>query len=69
MTKAEVVKIWRREILPLVKQEYEQDGIPDYPARREAWNNWTDHLCKTGLITLHQYENWVGPPENNRRRR
>ena len=26
------------EILPFIQEEYEQDGIPDIPARSEAWN-------------------------------
>ena len=49
------------EILPIVKSTYEQDGIPDWPARSEAWNNWTDGLCKDNLISDWQYENWTQP--------
>lgn len=33
----------------------------DYVAKREAWNNWTDGLCKDGTITSWQYENWDQP--------
>ena len=33
----------------------------DSIAKREMWNNYTDALCKEGLITLHQYENWGQP--------
>lgn len=33
----------------------------DYVAKREAWNNWTDGLCKDGQITSWQYENWDQP--------
>ena len=43
------------EILPMVKETYEQDGQPDWPARSEAWNNWTDSLCKDGQISDWQY--------------
>ena len=32
-------------ILPMVQEQYEQDGIADYPARREAWNNWGHPPC------------------------
>ena len=49
------------EILPIVKSAYEQDGIPDWPARREAWNNWTNGLCHDKLISDWQYENWSQP--------
>ena len=30
----------------------------DSIAKREMWNNYTDALCKDGVITLRQYENW-----------
>ena len=33
----------------------------DYVAKREAWNNWTDGLCKDRQITSWQYENWTQP--------
>ena len=51
-------------ILPVVRFAYEQDGIPDIPARCEAWNNWTDALCQGGQISDWQYENWSHPPCN-----
>jgi hypothetical protein len=35
----------------------------DKPAIRQAWNDYTDYLCKAGLITQHQYDTWLGPPE------
>ncbi len=49
-------------ILPCVVAEYEQDGRPDWPARSEAWNNWTDALCKGDQISDWQYENWSQSP-------
>jgi hypothetical protein len=49
------------DILPFIQDEYEEDGEPDWPARREGWNNWTDSLCKDGLISDWQYENWSQP--------
>ena len=49
------------EILPFIQEQYEQDGEPDWPARREAWNNWTDSLCQDGLISDWQYDNWSHP--------
>jgi hypothetical protein len=61
MTKREVLAIWRAEILPAVKAQYEQDGKPDRPARAEAWNVWTDQLCKDGQITARQYREWCVP--------
>jgi len=49
------------DILPFIQDEHEEDGEPDWPARREAWNNWTDALCKDGQISDWQYENWTHP--------
>ena len=49
-------------VLPGVIDAYEQDGEPDGPARSEAWNNWTDSLCKSGEISDWQYANWSQSP-------
>ena len=52
-------------ILPIIQRTFEKDGIPDNPARCEAWNNWTDSLCKNRQISDWQYENWSHPPCND----
>ena len=52
-------------ILPIVQRTFEQDGEPDNAARSEAWNNWTDSLCKSRIISDWQYENWSHPPCND----
>ena len=57
----DAVEYFNCDILPSVEKEYEQDGIPDWPARRETWNNWTDMLCKNEQISDWQYENWSQP--------
>ena len=54
MTKAEALKEFRFLFRPFIKRG---DAI----AARQAWNNWTDALCKEGAITLNQYENWGQP--------
>ena len=61
MTWQQASDYFREEILPGVVEHYEQDGIPDGPARRETWNNWTDSLCKDGEISDWQYANWSHP--------
>ena len=58
MTKAEALKQFR--------EMYKQFPLTigrrsDATAKREDWNNYTDMLCKDGLITLKQYENWGQP--------
>ena len=58
---AQAVETFNCEILVYVEKQHEQDGIPDWPARSEAWNNWTDSLCKNGQISDWQYENWTHP--------
>ena len=58
---ADACNIFEFEILPMVKEYHEQDGEPDNAARCEAWNNWTDSLCKNGIISDWQYENWSQP--------
>jgi hypothetical protein len=67
VTKAQAVAEFRADLLPYVKLRFERDGRgPDYPARREEWNNWTDALCREGRITLKQHESWTHPPECGR---
>ena len=61
MTRDEAIEIFDNCILPIVVEEYEQDGRPDEVARRETWNNWTDGLCKDRDISDWQYENWTHP--------
>mgnify|MGYP005820667385 FL=1 len=57
----EAVEYFNSTILPSIRQQYEQDGIPDIPARSEEWNNWTDSLCKSDIISDWQYANWSQP--------
>ena len=59
---AQACETFTTEILPMIQEAHEQDGIADYPARREAWNNWTDALCQDGEISDWQYENWSQSP-------
>ena len=61
MTKLAVIKDFRAHVLPGIRAAYEQDRRIDYPARREAWNNYTDYLCKEGLISEHAYDTWACP--------
>lgn len=54
MTKREALACFRETILPSIPRG-------DKPMQREAWNNFTDSLCKVGEITLKQYESWSNP--------
>ena len=44
------------EIAPLVIAQYGED---DQPAINEAFNNWTDSLCKDGEIHTEHYNDYV----------
>ena len=65
ITFAQACEIFELDLLPYVKQDYEQDGVPDMPARRECWNNWTDNLNRDGQISDWQVYNWGHPPCND----
>lgn len=56
VTKQEVEKLFMER-----HAEYSILSETDKVANREVWNNWTDMLCKTGVITEHQYNNWTYP--------
>ena len=62
MTWNQAYESFENYVLPYTIEAYEQDGQPDWPARREAWNNWTDGLCKDGEISDWQYSNWSQSP-------
>ena len=55
MTKAEAVKMFRE----LYKRWGGRRNDPI--SKRTEWNDWTDSLCKDGLITQKQNENWGQP--------
>ena len=65
MTWEQACEQFASEIFPQIQAVYEEDGKPDWPARSETWNNWTDSLCKNGIISDWQYENWSHPPCND----
>ena len=64
MTFADACETFTTEILPVIQEQHEQDGEPDWPARCETWCDWTDSLCKNNQISDWQYENWPHPPCN-----
>lgn len=62
MTKIEAEAEFRRDVMPAVLAEEERcGGDKDRPRRAEAWNNYTDALCKEGRITSRQYSTWTSP--------
>ncbi len=61
MTRDEAIEQFDNYVLPVVIQLHEQDGKFDECPRSEAWNNWTDAMCKDRRISDWQYENWTHP--------
>lgn len=57
MKKNTALSQFREFIEPGVVKWFGNDRI----ALWEAWNDWTDSLCKSGLITQRQYETWNNP--------
>ena len=47
---------WEDEVLPNVRDEYEQDGQIDSVARKESFNNWTDGLFSDNKISQSMYD-------------
>lgn len=45
------------DILPFVREEFESDGMKDFPARREAFCNFVDSLNKDGELTDFEASN------------
>jgi len=58
MTKRQAEKYFNENIKPCIWRTYTKK---DKAAMREAWNDWTDSLCKDGKITQKQYYNWTYP--------
>ncbi len=58
LTKKEAVAIFNEEVKPQILKRY---GPKDKVAMRCGWNDFTDSLCKDGLISDYAYANWVQP--------
>lgn len=58
MTKAQAFAEFT-ELYP--PESFRRRGHIDRPMRAEAWNNFTDALCKERRITMRQYETWTHP--------
>jgi len=58
MTKKEAWALFRKMLICAFGKYFDRSDIP---ALREAWNNYTDSLCKGGEISSRQYETWTNP--------
>ena len=56
------MKLTKKQVLQMFREFWTgHPGSWTESERREAWNDFTDDLCKTRQITLHQYETWDNP--------
>ncbi len=58
MTAAEEFK---RDWLPAIARQYESDGFPDNAARRQAWNEFIDHLIRDARVSGEEADRWDAP--------
>lgn len=58
MTKAQALAQFKEFDIPALNERYGKD---DVTARRTAWNDYTDALCKDKQISEHQYNTWTNP--------
>jgi hypothetical protein len=54
------MKLTKKQVLEMFREIY-TGPRDDVVMRREAWNNFTDALCKSRQITERQYETWAAP--------
>jgi len=57
-TQAQFDAEFKANDLQTIAQQYERDGIPDRPARREAYNNKMDAYHREGLISDDAVNEW-----------
>ena len=61
LTKKTALAIFKEELTEATQNGTWTFSKSDVTAKREAWNNYTDGLCKDGMITEHQYDTWANP--------
>ncbi len=58
MNKQQFDQEFKQNDLHEIAKQYERDGVPDRPARREAYNNRVDAYQKDGLISEDDASEW-----------
>jgi len=57
-TKEQFDHEFKMDDLRFIAKQYERDGVPDRPARREAYNNKMDAYCQDGFISESDANEW-----------
>ena len=57
------MKLTKRQVLLELKEMFKNmpETKGDSVMKREIFNNYTDQLCKDGLISNYQYDSWTNP--------
>ena len=61
VTKQQALKVFKDTLKEEIRLGYWTYSKSDVNAVREAWNNYTDGLCKSGYISERQYDTWTNP--------
>jgi len=60
-TKADAIHGYRQDVLPELIAVNEVQGIPNYPLRLDAWNEYLNLLATWRVISALQHVNWTPP--------
>ena len=61
ITKQEVVRRFKSEVMPSLREQEARRGHIDTHARVQEWSNFVDMLNKEGLVNDNQVFNWTTP--------
>ena len=61
ITKAEVIRRFKDEVMPYIREQEAQRGHIDTHARVQEWSYFVDMLNKEGLVNDNQVFNWTTP--------
>ena len=61
ITKQEVIRRFKTEHMPCIREKEARLGHVDTHERVQAWSNFVDSLIEEGLVNDNQYRNWSVP--------
>lgn len=63
ITKKDAVYFFKKELLPEIKQQEQQNGCKDTVLRISEWLGYINTLLDKGLITKDQFSSWAPPKD------
>ena len=61
ITKAEVIRRFKEEVMPYIREQEAKRGRVDIGRRVEQWSYFVDMLNKEGLVNDNKFFNWTTP--------